>query len=181
MHIYVELALNRSVKHRLCGGKKVLDNGAITKQVRGTIQCMNAAVLCICVILSSMLCVFILHNSLHSSSLVLPPPCLTDSPFDPLWFVNELYRSPAHFHRLTPNKRFEPVSSTVIVAVCSLFNRMLSSTNLIPVHLLHCGRTVMIGCNYSLLLNRLEQSAIFTGLYVTCRASIAIGKNSHTA
>ena len=40
---------------------------------------------------------------------------------------------PAPFHRLTPNKRFEPVFSTVIKAVCSLFNRMLLLTDLIPV------------------------------------------------
>ena len=60
-----------------------------------------------------------------------------------------LYRGPAPFHRLTPNKRFEPVFSTVIMAVCSLFNRMLLLTDLIPVHLLYCGQTVMIGCNYT--------------------------------
>ena len=56
---------------------------------------------------------------------------------------------PAPFHRLTPNKRFEPVFSTVIMAVCSLFNRMLLLTNLIPVHLLYCRQTVMIGCNHT--------------------------------
>ena len=33
------------------------------------------------------------------------------------------------------------------MAVCSLFNRMLLSTDLIPVHLSHCGQTVMIGSN----------------------------------
>ena len=27
---------------------------------------------------------FILHYSLHNKALVLPPPLLTDSPFDPL-------------------------------------------------------------------------------------------------
>ena len=59
------------------------------------------------------------------------------------------YRGPASFHRLTPNKRFEPVFSTVIMAVCSLFNRMLLLTDLIPVHLLYCGQTVMIGCNHT--------------------------------
>ena len=59
------------------------------------------------------------------------------------------YRGPAPFHRLTPNKRFEPVFSTVIMAVCSLFNRMLLLTDLIPVHLLYCGQTVMIGCNHA--------------------------------
>ena len=59
------------------------------------------------------------------------------------------YRDPAPFHRLTPNKRFEPVFSTVIMAVCSLFNRMLLLTDLIPVHLLYCGQTVMIGCNHT--------------------------------
>ena len=59
------------------------------------------------------------------------------------------YRGPAPFHRLTPNKRFEPVFSTVIMAVCSLFNRMLLLTDLIPVHLLYCGQTVMIGCNHT--------------------------------
>ena len=57
------------------------------------------------------------------------------------------YRGPAPFHWLTPNKRFEPVFSTVIMAVCSLFNRMLLLTDLIPVHLVYCGQTVMIGCN----------------------------------
>ena len=62
---------------------------------------------------------------------------------------NNDYRGPAPFHRLTPNKRFEPVFSTVIMAVCSLFNRMLLLTDLIPVHLLYCGRTVMIGCNHT--------------------------------
>ena len=56
-------------------------------------------------------------------------------------------RGPAPFHRLTPNKRFEPVFSTV--AVCSLFNRMLLLTDLIPVHLVYCGQTVMIGCNHT--------------------------------
>ena len=59
------------------------------------------------------------------------------------------YRGPAPFHRLTPNKRFEPVFSTVIMAVCSLFNRMLLLTDLIPVHLVYCGQTVMIGCNHT--------------------------------
>ena len=39
--------------------------------------------------------------------------------------------------------------STVIMAVCSLFNRMLLLTDLIPVHLLYCGQTVMIGCNHT--------------------------------
>ena len=58
-------------------------------------------------------------------------------------------RGPAPFHRLTPNKRFEPVFSTVIMAVCSLFNRMLLLTDLIPVHLLYCGQTVMVGCNHT--------------------------------
>ena len=66
-----------------------------------------------------------------------------------------LYRGPAPFHRLTPNKRFEPVFSTVIMAVCSLFNRMLlltdliALTDLIPVHLVYCGQTVMIGCDHT--------------------------------
>ena len=46
-------------------------------------------------------------------------------------------------------KRFEPMFSTVIMAVCSLFNRMLLLTDLIPVHLLYCGQTVMIGCNHT--------------------------------
>ena len=59
------------------------------------------------------------------------------------------YRGPAPFHRLTPNKRFEPVFSTVIMSVCSLFNRMLLLTDLIPVHLVYCGQTVMIGCNHT--------------------------------
>ena len=50
------------------------------------IQCMNAAALCVsCMILSFMLPVLLLHDSLHSKSLVLPPPNLTDSSFDPLW------------------------------------------------------------------------------------------------
>ena len=59
------------------------------------------------------------------------------------------HRGPAPFHRLTPNKRFEPVFSTVIMAMCSLFNRTLLLTDLIPVHLLYCGQTVMIGCNHT--------------------------------
>ena len=59
------------------------------------------------------------------------------------------YRGPAPFHRLTPNKRFEPVFSTMIMAVCSLFNRMLLLTDLILVHLLYCGQPVMIGCNHT--------------------------------
>ena len=59
------------------------------------------------------------------------------------------YRGPAPFHRLTPNKRFEPVFSTVIMAACSLFNGMLLLTDLIPGHLLYCGQTVMIGCNHT--------------------------------
>ena len=58
-------------------------------------------------------------------------------------------RGPAPFHRLTSNKRFEPVFSTVIMAVCSLFNRKLLLTDLIPVHLLYCGQTVMLGCNHT--------------------------------
>ena len=58
-------------------------------------------------------------------------------------------RGPAPFHRLTPNKRFEPVFSTVIMAVCSLFNKMLLLTDLIRVHLLYSGQTVMIGCNHT--------------------------------
>ena len=71
-----------------------------------------------------------------------------------IFFVKKLkilysldYRGPAPFHRLTPNKRFEPVFSTVIMAVCSLFNRILLLIDLIPVHLVYCGQTVMIGCN----------------------------------
>ena len=60
-----------------------------------------------------------------------------------------MHRGPAPFHRLTPNKRFEPVFSIVIMAVCSLFNRMLLLTDLIPVHLVYCGQTVMIGCNHT--------------------------------
>ena len=35
------------------------------------------------------------------------------------------------------------------MAVCSLFNRMLLLTDLIPVHLLYCGQTVMIGCDHT--------------------------------
>ena len=35
------------------------------------------------------------------------------------------------------------------MAVCNLFNRMLLLTDLIPVHLLYCGQTVMIGCNHT--------------------------------
>ena len=35
------------------------------------------------------------------------------------------------------------------MAVCSLFNRMLLLTDLIPVHLVYCGQTVMIGCNHT--------------------------------
>ena len=62
---------------------------------------------------------------------------------------DRIYRGLAPFHRLTPNKRFEPVFSTVIMAVCRLFNRMLLLTDLIPVHLLYCGQTVMIGCNHT--------------------------------
>ena len=54
-----------------------------------------------------------------------------------------------HLFIVTPNKRFEPVFSTVIMGVCSLFNRMLLLTDLIPVHLLYCGHTVMIGCNHT--------------------------------
>ena len=43
----------------------------------------------------------------------------------------------------------QSVFSTVIMAVWSLFNRMLFLTDLIPVHLLYCGQTVMIGCNHT--------------------------------
>ena len=35
------------------------------------------------------------------------------------------------------------------MAACSLFNRMLLLTDLIPVHLLYCGQTVMTGCNHT--------------------------------
>ena len=78
-------------------------------------------------------------------------------------------RGPAPFHRLTPNKRFEPVFSTVIMAVCttlcSLFNRMLLLTDLIPVHLLYCGQTVMIGCNHT----SFEWTRAFRHSYVIVR------------
>ena len=47
--------------------------------VCGVIQCMSTALCISCVTPSSMLPVFILHDSLHSNSLVIPPPCLTDS------------------------------------------------------------------------------------------------------
>ena len=71
-----------------------------------------------------------------------------------------IYRGPARFHRLTPNKRFEPMSSTVIMAVCSLFSRLLLSTDLITVHLLYCvEHTVIIGahCDNRCTLCTLEQ------------------------
>ena len=84
------------------------------------------------------------------------------------------YRGPAPFHRLTPNKRFEQVFSTVIMAVCSLFNRMLLLTDLIPLHLVYCGQTVMIGCNrtsfewtravrhiYGIIMNTSHEGPIF--------------------
>ena len=48
-------------------------------------QCMNAStvnILCDSIIYVN---VFILHNLLHTKSLVLPLPHLTDSPFHPLW------------------------------------------------------------------------------------------------
>ena len=51
------------------------------------------------------------------------------------------------FSSTDSKQKFEPVFSTVIMAVCSLFNRMLLLTDLIPVHLLHCGRTMVIGCS----------------------------------
>ena len=35
------------------------------------------------------------------------------------------------------------------MAVCCLFNRMLLLTDLIPLHLLYCGQTVMIGCYHT--------------------------------
>ena len=66
-------------------------------------------------------------------------------------WMNTVYRGPARFHQSTPNKRFELMSSNVIMAVSSLFSRMLLSTYLIPVYLLHCGRNVMIGCNLTSL------------------------------
>ena len=69
--------------------------------------------------------------------------------FGPYFCIKMIYRGPAPFHRLTPNKRFEPVFSTVIMAVCSLFNRMLLLTDLIPVHLVYCGQTMMKGCNHT--------------------------------
>ena len=37
----------------------------------------------------------------------------------------------------------------MIVAVCSLFYKMLLLNDLIPVCLLYCGQTVMIGCNHT--------------------------------
>ena len=83
-------------------------------------------------------------------------------------------RGPAPFHRLTPNKRFEPVFSTVIMAVCSLFNRMLLLTDLIPLHLLYCGQTVMIGCNHTSFEWTRAVRHIYGIFYVTCRASILI-------
>ena len=67
-----------------------------------------------------------------------------------IWtYMFEIYRGPAPFHQSTPNKRFEPVFSTVIMAMCSLFNRMLLLTNLIRLHLIYCGQTMMIGCNHT--------------------------------
>ena len=44
---------------------------------------------------------FILHNSLHSSSLVLPPPLLTDSPFDTLWTSSFRWYSETSQHMQT--------------------------------------------------------------------------------
>ena len=61
-------------------------------------------------------------------------------------FCHIFYGGPACFHRLTQKKkkkkkkRFEPVFSTVIMVMHSLFNRMLLLIDLIPVHLLHCGQ-----------------------------------------
>ena len=63
------------------------------------------------------------------------------------WFVqgpcfwnsrNISYSGSARFHRLTPHKGFEPMFRTIIMAVCSLFSRLLLSTDLITVHLLLC-------------------------------------------
>ena len=57
-------------------------HGTITLQwVCGAIQCMNTAVSC--VIQSSMLPVFIIHDLMHRKSIALSSPCLTDSPFEP--------------------------------------------------------------------------------------------------
>ena len=70
----------------------------------------------------------------------------------PIWNCNwRQYRGPAHFHWLTPNKRFEPMSSTVSMAEWSLFNRMWLFTHLITVHLLYVGQTVMIDWNHNSL------------------------------
>ena len=52
-----------------------------------------------CLTLSSTLPVFILHNSLHSNSFVLPPPYLTDSHFDPNW--KNPVGTPKFAHRCT--------------------------------------------------------------------------------
>ena len=86
-------------------------------------------------------------------------------------FQPRINRGPAPFHRLTPNKRFEPVFSTVIMAVCSLVNRMLLLTDLIPLHLLYCGQTVMIGCNHT-SFEWIRAVRHIYGINVTCRASI---------
>ena len=64
-------------------------------------------------------------------------------------WVTWAYRGPALFHRLTPNKRFEPVFSTVIMAVGSLFNRML-----LIVGLLQWGTDMYVSQNIKELLYR---------------------------
>ena len=58
---------------------------------------------------------------------------------------------PCTLSSIDSKQKIWTMSSTVIMAVCSLFNRTLLSTDLIPMHLLHCRQTVMIGCNHTFL------------------------------
>ena len=61
-----------------------------------------------------------------------------------------------------------------IMAVGSLFNRMLLFTDLIPVHLLYCGQTVIIGCNHTSFERTRAVRHIYgiihhmQGLYIFC-------------
>ena len=93
---HMEFFHNKSIK---CSGGKTSEllcnkpicnvlNGMITLQyICDAIQCVNTAVFASCVTLSSTFPGFILHDSLHSKSLVFTSTTLDWFPFDPLWKI----------------------------------------------------------------------------------------------
>ena len=72
-------------------------------------------------------------------------------------------RGPARFHWSTPNKRCEPVSSIIIMAGYSLFNRMSCYQPIWYQCICYTVDELWWKVVIILLLNGLEQPAIFTG------------------